>query len=464
MFRTDPSAPRTFRRRLLPACCLVAAMFLPAGCGLKEPKPRPGEVERLPRLEVITPVQTDLARRIELTAMVEPMEKADLCARVPGVVEYLAADIDIGRPVRGPRDGKAGEVLVKLAVPDLEAQKKHKEALLEQARKQRVQADEARNVGAKEVAEAEKLEKRYAAEATLARLTYDRTAELARRQAVQPELVQEKQRGLEAAEAALDAARAAIETKKAKLRSLEAEVETAQAKIAVAEAEVQSLTVQIAYATITAPFDGVVTKRWVDRGATVKDAGAPLLTVMRTDMVRVLLDIPERDVPLVNATRQRANGNNRGDTVTLRVPALVDVVPDGEFKAPIEIMNDALDPNTHTLRAEVHLDNKTGHLKPGMYGQASILLEERYGVHTLPATALLRRGGKAEVYYVADVQGDPPRGVVRRVEVELGLDDGKLVEIKLQPSGGLKGDELIIAKGNGVVRAGDTVVPVRVKE
>jgi hypothetical protein len=65
---------------------------------------------------------------------------------------------------------------------------------------------------------------------------------------------------------------------------------------------------------------------------------------------------------------------------------------------------------------------------------------------------------------VADINGDPPHGVVRRAEVELGLDDGQTVEIKLRPGRGLSGDEWILAKGNGVVRVGDRVAPVPAKE
>jgi hypothetical protein len=72
----------------------------------------------------------------------------------------------------------------------------------------------------------------------------------------------------------------------------------------------------------------------------------------------------------------------------------------------------------------------------------------------------MRRGDKVEVFYVADPKGDPPRGVARRLEVELGLDDGKRVEIR----GGLTGKELIIAKGNGVVREGDTVLAISPQE
>jgi RND family efflux transporter MFP subunit len=442
--------------------CLCGSIVL-SGCTIKEPRARPNEIERLPRVEVVTPLRTNIERRIEISATIEPLEKVELCARVPGIVEYLPDEMDIGRAVKGPHDGVPGEKLVGLAVPDLEAQRKHKEALLEQARKQKVQAEEARNVGQLEIAEAEKLEKRYAAEYNFAKFQHQRVTELARTNAVQPERVQESEKQMEAALAAWQASQAHIETRKAKLKSLDADIATAEAKITVAESEVHNATVLVHYATITAPFDGIITKRWVDRGATIKDAGAPLLTVMRTDTVRVLLDIPEKDVPLVNALEERPNPDNEGDPVTLRISALSDIVPNGEFTARIKRMAQALDPNTRTMRAEVHLKNAEGHLRPGMFGRAIILLEKRYNVLTLPASALVRRAGRTEVYYVANRGGDPERGTLQRAEVELGLDDGQTVEIKLGPGSGLNGDELILAKGNGVVRVGDQVVPVPVK-
>jgi multidrug efflux pump subunit AcrA (membrane-fusion protein) len=112
------------------------------------------------------------------------------------------------------------------------------------------------------------------------------------------------------------------------------------------------------------------------------------------------------------------------------------------------------------MRSEVHLDNRDGILRPGMYGTALVTLDQRDSALTVPSTALVRRGDRVELFYVADPSGDPPRGVARRIEVELGLDDGKRVEIR----GGLSGKELIIAKGNGVVRDGDPVVAISPRE
>jgi RND family efflux transporter MFP subunit len=436
--------------RLSAITVALCALLGFSGCESHAAKARKHRVERLPRLEVIQPRAVSLARTIEVAVTIEPMEKVDLCARVPGVVAYLPADIDIGRRV------KAGEKLVELAVPDLEAQKKQKEALLEQARNQKLQAEELRNVAAKELQEAEKQEQRYAAEYKARKLEYDRVTELVRRGVLQPERAQEAERQLEAADAAWQAARAMIETRQAKLKASAADLQVAQSRIEVAEAEVHNLAVLVGYATVTAPFPGVITRRWVDRGATIKDPTTPLLTLQRVDQVRVLLDISERDVPLVNATEQNPNSDGKGDPVTVRISSLADKGRHkGEFHGHITRRASALDPATRTMRTEVHLDNAEEHLWPGMYGTATVLLEDRYAL-TIPASALVRRGSRTYVYHIADVSGDPPRGVVREAELQLGLDDGKRVEVR----SGLSGKELLILKGNGVVRPGEQALAV----
>src|SRR5581483_5242638 len=113
--------------------------------------------------------------------------------------------------------------------------------------------------------------KRYAAEYAYARQVNERIGRLVQSGAQQPERAEETVRQLEAADAAWQAAKATIETKRAKLDASHADVDVAESRIRVAEAEVHNLAVMVGSATLTAPFDGVVTKRWVDRGATVKD-------------------------------------------------------------------------------------------------------------------------------------------------------------------------------------------------
>ena len=123
-------------------------------------------------------------------------------------------------------------------------------------------------------------------------------------------------------------------------------------------------------------------------------------------------------------------------------------------------MATALDPVTRTMRAEVHLDNgsaaQPGPLRPQMTGTARLTLAVREAL-TVPASALLRNGPKLEIFVVAEPSGDPPRGTVKRVEVEPGADDGVRVEIRNER---LTGAELIIVRGAGVIRPGDRVIAI----
>jgi RND family efflux transporter MFP subunit len=435
-------------RWLLLSVSLCAAA---AGCSAPRSRPRAGADERLPRMETVQPTRTTFPVQIELAATVEPLEKADLCARVQGVVDGMPPVIDIGKAV------KAGETLVVLAVPDLVAQKKQKESLLSQAQQQLALATVGRELAEREWKESVEQEKRYKAEKQFRDLELARKMELARRDVLARQLVEETQLQAEAAGAAWDAARAQIASKDARRSLADTEIKVAGSRVQVAEADLRQVEEQIGFATIKAPFDGVITRRWVDRGATIKDPGTPLLTVMYTSTVRVLLDIPERHVPLASVGRPPRSEGMR-DPVVLRIPALRDVVPGGEFTGTVARIATAVDPNTRTMRAEVHLDNSSGFLRPGMYGTATLHLEDRTEALMIPSTALVRREGRTFVYYVDEITGDPPRGVVKRAEVELGIDDGKRVEIRNDRA--FRGDERIIAKGNGVVRQGDTVIPV----
>ena len=192
------------------------------------------------------------------------------------------------------------------------------------------QAIENDRVAAREITEAEFQLKRYTAEAKFRRLETKRVTDLAARGATQPERVEEAERQREAAEAALEAAQAAVETRKAKQRAALADIRTAESRAAVALTDLKSTEELIALATVRAPapaeqrlggpasapssdrtaepFYYVVSRRLVDRGATVKDAAQPLLTLVHVDTVRVLIDIPERDVPFLEAIVREDKG------------------------------------------------------------------------------------------------------------------------------------------------------------
>lgn len=465
----------------IPFCLLVGAMATVMGCSSKPGrKSRLADIERAPRLETITPERrSSFVVEREYTATVEPMERADIYAQVRGVVQYLSPNADIGRHVRGesvaPTAAAAAlglcgqgqilgtavllaghreaEVLITLAVPDVVADRDNKRALLALAEEAREQAGKLREVAAREVKEAVAQRKRFQAEAEYRASQYERMVRLVATETVQKQNAEEAMLQHKSALAAFEAAEAQLMTKEAKLHAADGEMNLAAAKVRVARAELERVEALVGFASIRAPFDGVVTQRMTDRGTTIKDFGAPLLTVMRTDTVRVLIDVPERDMPFLRPADNLGKGGNRA---ILRVPALQDHPSRGEIKGEITLTASALDPVTRTMRAEIWLSNRDGYLRPQMTGTASVVLDERKNVFVIPSSAVVRQADKALVYCVTEIKGEAQRGVVRHIDVKLGVDDGRVVEIR----SGLTGTEKIITKGNGVVREGDFAVAV----
>jgi HlyD family secretion protein len=438
----------------------LAATLAGVGCEKSAPKARRGATrERLPRVLVVNPKMQPLARRLEVAATVEAMKSVDISARIPGIVRDLDDEMTIERVV------KEGEILLKLDVPELVAEQATKSALAEQARKQEKLSEAALTVAEREVEESQSDKKKFEADVAYTKLRYESARQLVRDNAQNPQVALEALRQSESAQAAEASNRVKILTRMAKVGAAKADLELSRQKIRTAEAEVKKLDTLIEFATIRAPFSGVITRRWVDPGAIIKDSATTLFTVQQISRVRVLIDIPQRDVPLLN-TRDNPNKDLKGDPVTIRLPALAAILgQSGVIEANVTRSSRALDPVTRTMRAEIELDNPQGYLRPGMYGSASVLIEDLPNVMTLPSTCLVRQGeGLVSVYRVVNpsYEGDELRGVLELVPVYLGIDDSKQVQLIPGPKGEkLRGDELIVERATGVMRAEETVLAIR---
>jgi RND family efflux transporter MFP subunit len=430
-------------RRLL----ALLPLALLAGCTAQAAKPSLAEVDRTPRVEAVKPQYLAREDSIELLATVEPMEKADLAAQVPGEIRGLKGDIDIGRRIT------KGEKLFTLYIPAIKAEQENKHAMLKQAQELRDQAIENKKVAAQDVKEAEALVDRYKADVEYRKLHLKRTRQMVKREALQPQLEDESRLQLKTAQAAYSAARVTVQSKKARLKAAEVALLVAESRIKVARADVKLVDTRVAFATIRAPFNGVITRRWVDNGAVIKDPGTLLLTVMRSNIVRVLVDIPERYVRHIRALHSKYP---RGK------PNLVRMKIDGyDLEGRVTRLASAIDNTTRLMRAEIHVRNSAHvHLRPGMTGTATVVLDESKKKRlNIPSTALVQEGDKLLVYYVDKLSGDsPPSGQVKTAVVTRGLDDGTTVEIL----SGLTGKEMVLVKANnGVVREGERVLVVK---
>lgn len=341
--------------------------------------------ERSAVVTVAQPIRKTAVRSITMPASVEALSQATLYAKVSGYVQWIKVD-------KGDRV-KKGEALALLEVPEMDKQYQSAMAAVQQARAE---------------------EERAQAEVALKQVTYKRLADV--RQA-KPDVLPQQD---------VDAARAAYEV-------AQGDAKLSKAKVDLARAEVGRLEALQEYAKITAPFDGVVTARFVDPGALIQQGtnstGNPVLTVANMDTVRVYLSLPEPEVPNLK----------RGALAHVRL----DAFPGKTFEGRVTRFATALDPQTRTMKTEIDLPNP-GHLvRPGMYGTAELELASEQNALFLPAQSVRRDSqGKAFVYVVVE-------GRIRKENVEAVSDDGKLIQVK-----GLRGEETVVLSGTANLHEG----------
>jgi membrane fusion protein (multidrug efflux system) len=202
--------------------------------------------------------------------------------------------------------------------------------------------------------------------------------------------------------------------------------DNAEAAMKVAEANAQTAQARLGYANITAPFAGTVTARLFDPGAVVT-AGTALFTLADFDSVKVVINVLEKDVPLVR--------------VGTRATIVADALPQDTFVGRVGRTSDAVDPATRTMRVEVFVANPAHSLKPGMYATANLSLFQHPNAVTVPVAAVLRVAGDTFVYVVE-------RDTARRKVVRTGIEQGARTEIV----SGLAGGESVITTGQQYVR------------
>jgi RND family efflux transporter MFP subunit len=367
----------------------------------------------------------EFARTVTQPAYVRGFFRADLLAHVAGPVKFI--EKDIGDPIT------KGEVLVTLDVPDLAEDVAQKEALVKQAEEDARAAqanvaiqDASEKQARSLIAEKEAEVARFAAKKKFRDSEYHRFQQLAERNAVVGGVVDERLLDYESAQADWKAAQVAVETAranweeyKAKAAAAVVDVDVKKSKIAVARAELARSRALLDYATIRAPFTGTIVARQVDPGAFVQNAGTghstPVLTVVRTDRVRVVMWVPEKDAPWV----------------TKETPAIIrlDALGEREVRAKVSRLSHYLDPDkSRDMRVEVDLDNAAGVLQPGMYGTMKLVLETFHDAYLVPTGAVFERDGKT---YICEVKEGRARFVPVRVQLEDGVQ-AKVVELVRQ--------------------------------
>jgi RND family efflux transporter MFP subunit len=410
-----------------------------------EPDEHKGGTQGILAAEVAHPRQGGLPRMTDQAGSVHAFEHADLYAKVSGYLKVQ--NVDIGDRV------KHDQLLAEIDDPEILKAVDQMTALLDTA-KAKVKTAEARIKAAEaEIKVSQSLVTQSQANVVTQEANVSlRTKQLARiqglvkREAVEEKLQDEELDKYQSAQSSERFAHAAVLlaqaqelAKRADLEEAMADVEEARANVEVAQANLAKASVFAGYMKITSPYDGVITKRTYHRGDFIRSAeenGAlPLLAVARTDKMRVILPVPDRDVPFVD----------RGDPAVVRIDAL----RGEEFHSVVSRYAWTEDPESRNMRTEVDLENPTGRLKEGMYGRVTIHLQPASPKNvTIPSTALLGQNQKGEgtVYVVRD-------GKARRVAVTVGVDNGVETEI----TSGLTAEDLVIIRYNGAIGDGTPV-------
>jgi len=300
------------------------------------------------------PASTQAVQTIDVPATIEALEQADLYAKTGGYVAEVKADI--GDHV------KSGQVLAVIDNPELASELAAAKATLE-AKKQLANAAKAAVDQAQTALSVTKSQLvGYKADLKLAQVTLKRQQDLFEGKAVTDQQLDDARTKAEVAQTQLQVGEAKIAAAEADVRAAEANQAVATAQVGVAEAEAQRLGALVKYTKITAPFDGVVSRRLVNRGdlTLTGTAGRTLFTLARLDTVRIAFEVPE-----MYAAR-----------VVAEMPASIKIFGLNGQKVEAKVTRAAttLNPETRTMRTEIHLPNPDETLRPGMYVQVTLTL------------------------------------------------------------------------------------------
>jgi len=379
-----------------------------SGCaGRGEPAHRETAAPEGPPTVPVTKVtRADLSTNLNLTGEFEPYQEVDVMAKVSGYLKSIK--VDIGDRVR------EGQLLATLEIPEMADEATKAAASSEQA--------------VAEVSTASDQLHQAESAHDLAHLSFTRILEVSKKEAglvPQQQLDEFHSRDL--------VAEAQVAAAKSNLRS-------AEHRTRVTRAEEARLKTIYNYATITAPFAGVVTKRYANIGSMIQAGTAsqsqvmPVIRLSQNNLLRLILPVPESIVPHIHV----------GGTLDVRVPSLSRTFPGHvvRFAEKIQL-------STRTMDTEVDVPNPSLTLIPGMYAEVNLRVEDRKNVLTVPLDAVEGTGPSARVYIVREP------GVIHFAPVVLGMETAMRMEIR---SGLQEGDQVIVGRHAGL-KDGDMVQP-----
>jgi RND family efflux transporter MFP subunit len=394
------------RRFLLAAGTICLAISI-TSCAGKGGAAMTSQVAEVPTVAVVQATRSDLSTDLVLTAEFEPFQEIDVMAKVSGYIKDIK--VDIGDRV------KEQQLLATLEIPEMQDDLARAAASLDEANADLAAARD-------ELLRAQSTH-------DMAHLSYSRVLDVSKKE---PGLVPQQE---------VDEAHSRDLVAEAQVSGAKSRITASEQRIRVSQAEQSRVKTLYQYATITAPFAGVVTKRYANNGSLIQAGTAsqsqamPVVRLSENGLLRLALPVPESAVPLIHL----------GEPVDVRVSAL-----HRSFPGRVARFSDKVEEATRTMKTEVDVPNPTLVLVPGMYAEVDLLTEERKHVLTVPVEAVDGSGSSARVFTVQ------PSGVIQIVPVGLGIETARQIEIR---SGDLKeGDDVVVGSRAGL-KDGNKVQP-----
>jgi RND family efflux transporter MFP subunit len=400
-YRCIPYATAIYSR---PGCkgiifaALAPLLAVLSGCSTRGVSQTPSVTETPVVVTASKAARCNLSGTLILTAEFIPYQEIDVMAKVAGYVKSI--DVDMGDRVR------AGQLIATLEVPEMADDMARAQAAVDQAEAQ--------------VTTAQRELQRSKSSHDIAHVYYTRIEDVAKRE---PGLLPRQE--IDEVHSRDLVAEAQVETAEANLRSAEQHTRVTQAELA-------RLKTLYRYTGISAPFSGVVTKRYANTGSMIQAGTAsqsqamPLVRLSQNDLLRLILPVPEyavSDVRIGGLVRVRVLSANK--TLNGRVTRFADKVQ----------------VSTRTMDTEVDVPNPKLDLVPGMYAEVTLTTAQHTGVVAVPPDAV-DESGEAPAVYAVDASG-----TVHVSPVRIGLRTPHLLEIL---SGVDEGQTVIVGRRTGI--------------
>jgi len=360
-----------------------------------------------PTVPIATAGPANLTNEVVLSAEFRPYQDVDVMAKVAGYVKNIP--VDIGDHVR------EGALLATLEVPELQDEMAKATAGLAAAQANIITAH-----GAVQRAEAS---------ANIAHLSFQRIQDVSMKE---PGLVPKQE---------VDVAQAHDLEAAAQLASAQSALQSAQQTKLQADSERSRAAAMLQYATIRAPFTGVITKRYANTGSMIQAGTAsqtqamPVVRLAQNSLLRLILPVP------VDAVQDVHNG----DSVNVNVTTL-----NRTFSGKITRYADTLQLSTRTMDTEVDVPNPDGTLVPGMYAEVHLRLATHPNVLSVPIDAVDGLGTTVQHVYLVR------SGQLHLIAVITGLQTPSRVEIL---SGLRSGDQVVVGRHSSL-SDGEKVTPL----